>query len=604
MDIADCFHRMLSALVRSPAKRRTSLNLELLEGRVVPIVGQYAALNGAGAVNAGEFLGAPQVRPHEGYDGVVRVEPRAGADQATASLFSLNDGQSWGHHLLSAAHVFTGVEERVTFEMFRYTAVFVPGQAPPITAVPIEIPIRAGNEYQVQHPDGHDIAVVRLADPRAVGSPSRLLIPPAGAQRYSLYSAASEIQQQITVVGYGRSGDGEGGVAGRFGLNDLRKRQGINRLDVVTNDLVQFDFDGSLATVAHAVPGNPNDTLGGPDYGIPGIAVGTWVPGPPGAANVQTVDVKPLDIGPAQGDSGAPYFLAGTIAGIHSQSSINARTWGNIGTGVRVSTHRGDFINPVAISGRNYAGGVPVDPPDSAYDVVLDMSYQVYGAGVPNETVLIHALNVGGFLEIHVTGPDAQRDTQHRYNGLYYRAPAANIRSLTIRGTSDNETILIQGPLGLRHEGSIHPEGTVYVDGGAGNDVVVLHDSASPDIVSGYTLAAPDQAVYDAVWHHNGQAQGEQMGPRTPVYMVNAEHYKLYTGIGADTVRILHTPVAATFVGTEIITSAGSDTVTIGSDAPGIGMANVRGLVFADLGTGDLDALVFDNSTSLSLIHI
>ena len=196
--------------------------------------------------------------------------------------------------------------------MFRYTGLFVPWLPPPITGVPVPIPILAGSQYQVHHPlynplnpnpAEYDLAVVRLADPVGAGSPTRLLVRPAGAEQYSLYLAAGELQQPVTVVGYGKSGDGEGGSTGRFGINDQLKRQGVNRLDVVTPNLVRFDFDGSLATAPHAVPGNPNDTLGGPDYGIPGVAVGTWVPGLPGAANVQTVDVKPVDIGSAPGDS-------------------------------------------------------------------------------------------------------------------------------------------------------------------------------------------------------------------------------------------------------------------------------------------------------------
>src|SRR5205814_2296624 len=50
-------------------------------------------------------------------------------------------------------------------------------------------------------------------------------------------------------------------------------------------------------------------------------------------------------------------------------------------------------------------------------------------------------------------------------NGTYYSAPAANIRSLTIRGGYDNETIQILGNLGV---------GPITIDGRGGTNTIVI----------------------------------------------------------------------------------------------------------------------------------
>jgi hypothetical protein len=46
--------------------------IEQLEDRVTPIVGQYAELTPGGVVIPGQFLAAPQTKPNQGYDGVVK----------------------------------------------------------------------------------------------------------------------------------------------------------------------------------------------------------------------------------------------------------------------------------------------------------------------------------------------------------------------------------------------------------------------------------------------------------------------------------------------------------------------------------------------------
>lgn len=131
-------------------------SLEMLEDRLTPLVGQYAALAPAppgdplgGTVIAGEFLGAPRTSPNQGYDGVVKLD--FGGQIGTGTLFALGGsnvafmgGQARGHQILTAAHVLalpgdplrTGT---ATFEMFRLDQ---PQVGPPaLRKVPITIPI-------------------------------------------------------------------------------------------------------------------------------------------------------------------------------------------------------------------------------------------------------------------------------------------------------------------------------------------------------------------------------------------------------------------------------------------------------------------------------
>ena len=244
----------------------------------------------------------------------------------------------------------------------------------------------------------------------------------------------------MTVAGYGRSGDGERGIGAPFGVPSGRKRAGDNQIDRVNiaGKTLQFDFD-----VGDKQDGAPNkwDRLGGPDYGLAGLAKGTIIPGfgvPPGA-NIPLPYVGSVDIGTAPGDSGGPYFLGGLIAGVHDGSDgeknpVGATNgWGTISTGARVSAYYDNFIVPVTKNGRTYgAGGVDIDPADQKYDLVFDMTYQVYGrsgrAGAADKTpdnLTITALRAGDQLQIWVDnldnpGPfDPATGKGDKLNGLY-----------------------------------------------------------------------------------------------------------------------------------------------------------------------------------------
>jgi hypothetical protein len=570
-----------------------------LEDRTTPIVGQY--LDVAYPYVAGradnEFLAAPKVAPHGGYDGVVRFD-LGGGPLASGSLFSLATGQSWGHHIITAAHVFKDPlgglpPDKVQFEMFRY------GSTGTISkTVPIQIPIQSGPDYQIIHPSystttlANDIAVLRLADPVGTPSPSRLLIAPANAEQYSLYptvarvgiDAPNELGQQVTVVGYGYSGDGEQGgdpaAKGRFFTELGVKRRGINQIDQLdpTDTQLRFDFDSGLAA---------NDTLGntfGPaDYGIPGIPAGTMVPGPtyPGP-NVALGSAKPVDIGTAPGDSGGPFFINGLIAAVVSRgdTAIQADTkWGDVTVGTRVAAYR-SWIDSVATQG---PGGT------SAYDVVLDMQYQVYGqAGTPGENLTITAKNEGGYLELFVTGPDAKWDTDSRYNGLYYKAPANNIKSLTLRGTDDNETFQIVGDLGI--------QGNVYISGGTGSDKVELDYSQTPGDGNQYTVGASPESGWDMRLNRaTTTGAGGTLQTKAAIDTKDIETYTLSTGTGGDIVRIEKASSALTG-GLFVKANGGvNQQVIVGAEGTS-GMASVQASVFINAGGDWSTELVYEDA--------
>ncbi len=182
--------------------------LEQFEDRLVPVVGQYALLNPAGAVVVGEFLAAQTTPVSKGFDGVVRFDSTKG----TGSLIHFDEGAGWGHHILTAGHVTdpSGGDGKLTFEVARGGV-----------RVAVPVPVLKGSDFQVRplaylRTTVTDIAVVRLADPEgaiADRSPSRLLVAPFGADMYTIAAkGSSHLGKTIAVAGYGASGDGEEGA--------------------------------------------------------------------------------------------------------------------------------------------------------------------------------------------------------------------------------------------------------------------------------------------------------------------------------------------------------------------------------------------------------
>jgi secreted trypsin-like serine protease len=135
----------------------------------------------------------------------------------------------------------------------------------------------------------------------------------------------------------------------------------------------------------------------------------------------------------APGDSGGPSFIDGQIAGV---TSAGAPGFGDCSLG--------DLPYNTRVS--NFAGwidGVVDDP----YNLVVDMSNQVPGNDGDHDVIVTR--RSGRNLQILVNGE------------VYHSDTAANIRSVTIRGSHDDETISVQTLFSGR------------VDAGGGNDTLL-----------------------------------------------------------------------------------------------------------------------------------
>lgn len=293
--------------------------------------------------------------------------------------------------------------------------------------------ITGGAQYQIQHSaangDVNDIGVVLLVD-QVNSAPDRLLVAPYTAQQYTLFTdpavdgVAAAVAKKFTMVGYGLTGTG---LTGQSQANET-KLAGQNRFDVAgfkydrtLTMTLMYDFDRAEGNGFEAI--DPNDIL----YGLPN----------PGLGAAESMHAK--------GDSGGPAFVGNNvIAGVLSSHispgmppDINNKTdatFGELGFTTNVSMTLGDTALQNVL---NPGGG-------TKYDLVLDMNQQIYGSSIQNDTVSIVARNVNGRLHIEVFGTAESADPS--LSGLYYDAPIANIRSLTIRGSNDDsETIDIEG---------------------------------------------------------------------------------------------------------------------------------------------------------------
>jgi secreted trypsin-like serine protease len=398
-----------------------------LEVRFAPVVGAFAD--------------APAVARGTGYDGVALLEASDGA-LCSGELLST------GRHLLTAAHCLTG--DNGALGRFRTNVTFqlLDGTTPQDITIPVvRSDYRVDPSYDGDVSHGYDVGVLTLGDPLDPRH-QRQMIAPYGAERYSLYTASDEIGQVFTVVGYGRVGTGaDGSLDGSSGVKHL----GTNRFDADAHLLSTPPFSASAPPAGTALAWDfdngqaANDAFGSL-YGLNDLGLGA------------------AEANPAQGDSGGPLFLNHQVAGIvsYSDGGISPpdvdtyidRGFGEFGVATRVSAFR-DFINS-ATGGR--------------YDLVLDMHYQLLGVDGKREDLTIAAQRNDANLDITVSGAG-----NVALNGVYYSAPLADIRSLTLRGADDNEHFQIGGDLGFR----------VTVQGGAGKNELSAPSPTNTYIVTG-----------------------------------------------------------------------------------------------------------------------
>jgi hypothetical protein len=547
---------------------------------------------------------------------VTGIDGEGQPSSGTGTLL-IGDASLWGNYILTAAHVIAGGAKQVRFDMplygrFNDQALRAPDQ------VAIWVPVSLESGYGALHPEfddngwrswDYDLAILKLVDPYNP-APDRLLVRPYGAQAYRTYPwnfVEDEIGRLVTFVGYGRSGVGATGDTIPVGY---RKHLGYN--------LIEYDRWDSLNPVTACALGTPKALVFDFDDGTEAHdALGR-------KANTPNIGLGNLEAMTAPGDSGGPWFAldsAGNryIVGVHSAADrfsgilvqpdidgvVNS-TFGEVAIATRVGRHI-DFIT--------------ANTTDDAYHLVLEMEGQTYGRSSPAEgvvdnlTITVRTTASGAlFIDVSNGGPDGG------LNGTYYTATASNIKSLTIRGTGDNETIIIEGPLGLGQDGHapiyiearggndsiqiVRPDGptandylgTIFIDGSDGTDTLWVDNSFSQHAYTEHTIAAGDTGWTTGIYRRVGTSAATAV-LRSTINLGNVEEYRLATGVGADVVRVNVTPIAPDFFGTFIFTNGGNDEVVVGSNVPAEGgTLSVRGRVFVDLGTGDTDKITFDDT--------
>lgn len=363
---------------------------------------------------------------------------------------------------------------------------------------------------------------------------------------------------------------------------------------------LSFDFDDIT---------NPaNDALG-LFYGLNNLGLG----------NVEAIN--------APGDSGGPAFLKGSkqIAAVISARGYLANnqvpdvdansansSFGETGYFPRVSSYtkndpannRDNFLNETLFP--ELAPGAPANA--GQYHIVLDMNYQVLGASNPGENIKsILAKQNGNNLEIWVDIDGDGAYTQP-YEGLYFSEQASKIISLTIRGSDDNETFILDGPLALGGEDGAGLNAKIELDGGAGNDTFIIGNAASgrlDTLTTPITLkgdAGNDEATINDIASVANNTYTVTDAKVTLTHGANnadinyESHFKLTlnTGFGNDTVQVDSTSADITqwYL---INTNNGADKITVGTAAAGLANDNARIFI---AGGSDEDELIIEDSAS------
>lgn len=192
------------------------------------------------------------------------------------------------------------------------------------------------------------------------------------------------------------------------------------------------------------------------------------------------------------------------------------------------------------------------------------MVYQVYGRSGAGENVTITARNVGGRLQLSVDGPEGG------LNGVYYDAPANMIKSLEIRGSDDNETIIIDGPLGLIGDAATGKELTVFGRGGKDRIEIIGLDRPAPaaDFYRKITInggaVSEGNELFVNDWSSNSDNIYDVTGTsvtrrgRAPVDFVGISTLELWTGTEDNRVVFTGVPQA---LGLRVYAGPGSQDV-------------------------------------------
>lgn len=260
----------------SPSTRRHRPALEILENRVMPIVGNLFQLPPLFAPVGAAPGAAPPGTTDDIYNGVVQVinQNSINANPGNPALWTWATGTLLpdGRHILSAGHTLGGFvgaprglfpsAQRVGFYLVRTDGPGGAGAPIPRT-INLNIPAGAPNQmvhpYYLPGPDlwPHDIGLMTIPDQVIAGTSRQMVAPYYGPQiGIAPYTGTDDgggggFSIAYTVVGYGLTGTGAGGsVAGTDGVG--LKRIGYNTFDanasILNNEVQTVGLTGAAST--------------------------------------------------------------------------------------------------------------------------------------------------------------------------------------------------------------------------------------------------------------------------------------------------------------------------------------------------------------------
>ena len=280
-------------------------------------------------------------------------------------------------------------------------------------------------------------------------------IAPFPAERYDLFTGTNERNDLITIVGYGETGTG---TIGQIDGGIAAKRIGFNEIgdidSLANGDVLQYDFDDGTAG---------NNTLGDSrGLGVTEASTGS-------------------------GDSGGPWFIDGRL--IAAVTSFGGSEFGDTDNGTRISDFAPDIRTVL----------------NAASEIVLDMNFQPAGGdGVDDQITARRDPNDGTRLQLLINGQEVWSDLLTR------------VTSLTIVGSGDNDTVVVNGDLGIRVDVAGHDPQV--------SDTLVVNGTTNADTIS-YT---PSGATSGSV----------TVNAQPPINFTTVEHVIINGEGGGDTLTV------------------------------------------------------------------
>lgn len=372
------------------------------------------------------------------------------------------------------------------------------------------------------------------------------------------------------------------------------KRMGRNTYDALSNHVgasnihLAIDFDNGQAA---------NNAIAGSNLGV---ALDPFGFGEVSAGRV---------------DSGGPGFLwnamlnrweiAGVISyGYTTGSPIDVTDYRDATNAVRLDSSFGETAYLTRVSqflpwiSQQVAG---------SYHVVLDMQQQILGndrSPITGQLILeqytITARRNGNNLELVVNNPSSPE-----CSGVYFSQPIASIRSLTIRGADDDETIRIEGQLWRPEEIPLGETRPITIWGRGGNDTIIigatgggnLGDYFDPFTINGGdgndTLIINDLAAVGQQTYTVSATTVLRSGfPTRQIGYANVEQLTLNAGNGGNPIDVEGTRAGT---GTIINAGNGGDTITVANSQDRID--DIQGALTIN-GQGGTNTLTIDDRGS------